>query len=729
MKLNALSPIEFIIDNPDWSISQQSAQSILLLCTQPQSQCWFEVVIEAKEQSGFLEQNIFYLHQNNNPHGVDLHTEHKQHKSLIFFRHNPLTKLELRWTKAQQLQTSPVLKFTIRQLNTTTAIFRMLKFISIKDKANAVQSSRIYRKSYARWRKLGYQGALERLIREYKHLLTHQLISCEPYQYWQQEIETRRKFELLNEQPTESKSFEFVLLIKIPQQTTLLQESLNSIRQQSYANWRVLLLSETQNRDDKKWQPLLDAEPRIDIMQSHQDFLFKKNQFVIKMAAGDQLSPDALELCAHRLMHKPEIKILYTDHDVLDAEHQRSEPAFKPDWNPELFLSTNYMAPAVFLSTELMQLKNPKDPLWFKQNSYLWLLQNVGKIATSDRFLQIDHLPAITYHQSHVNHERSYSKEKRELIQQAMSDFLQNDKEQVLNIGRGKTNRSFRARFKIPQPLPLVSIIIPTRDMLDVLQQCIKSILDNTSYPHFEILIIDNQSSEPQTLQWFDTITSDPRIRVVDYPYPFNFSAINNYGVSEAKGSIVAMVNNDVEIISADWLTDMVQHALRPGVGAVGAKLYYFDDTVQHGGVVLGLWGLAGHAHKNYKRTSDGYLQRLNCTQNYSAVTAACLVVMKEKYLEVGGLNETDLAVAFNDVDFCLKLSAKGYRHIWTPYAELYHYESKSRGPEDSPEKKARERKEIQYMKRTWKTQLKYDPHYSLHLTRVREDFSIGIEG
>ncbi|MBY0419396.1 MAG: glycosyltransferase, partial [Pararheinheimera sp.] len=579
MKLNAHSPIEFIIDNPDWTCTQQSAQSILLNCTQPQSQCWFEVVIEAKEQLGFLEQNIFYLHQNNNPHGVDLHTEKGPAKSLIFFRHNPLISLELRWTEAQPQESKPVLKFTVRQLSVTAALFKMLKFVSTRDKANAVQSSRIYRKSYARWRKLGYQGALERLIREYKHLLTHQLISCEPYQYWQTEIETKRKLQILSEQPAEAKPCEFLLLIKIQQQTPLLQESLDSIRRQSYANWRVLLISESQSREDKNWLPLLEAEPRIDLLQSNQDFLYKKNQFVMKMAPGDQLSPDALELCAHRLRQKPEIKILYTDHDVLNIEQQRSEPAFKPDWNPELFLSTNYMAPAVFLSTELMQLKKPMDLLWFKQNSYLWLLRNIGKIAINDRAAQIDHLPAITYHQSHLNHERSYSQEKREQIQQAMSDLLQNDQEQVLNISRGKTKRSFRARFKIPQPLPLVSIIIPTRDMLDVLQQCVKSILDKTSYPNFEILIIDNQSCEAQTLQWFGTIVSDPRIRVIDYPYPFNFSALNNYGVSEAKGSIVAMVNNDVEVISADWLTDMVQHALRPGVGAVGAKLYYFDDT------------------------------------------------------------------------------------------------------------------------------------------------------
>lgn len=729
MKLNAHSPIEFIVSNPDWSCSQQSDQSVLLTCSQAQSQCWFEVIIEAKGKTDFLEQNIFYLHQNNNPHGVDLHTESGQSKSLIFFRHNPLINLELRWTEAHTQQSSPVLSFTIKQLSTAVAIFKMMKFVSTKDKINSLQGSRIYRKSYARWRKVGYQGALERLVREYKHLLTHQLISCEPYQYWQKEIEGKRKALLLNEKPENNIAYEFVILIKIQHYSSIVQDSLDSIRSQTYANWRVLLISDSQSKDNKKWHQLLQSEPRIEFIQSNQDFLYKEHQFVMKMAPGDRLSKDALSLCMHRMNLKPEIKILYTDHDIVNAEQQRSEPAFKPDWNPELFLSTNYMAPAVMLSTTLMQLKNPKDPLWFKQNSYIWLLQNVGKMAIGDRAKQIDHLPVVTYHQSHLNYERGYSKEKREQIQTVMSDFLRYDQEQLLSVSRGKSRRTFRVRYKIPQPLPLVSIIIPTRDMLDVLQQCVKSILDKTSYPNFEILIIDNQSCDAQTLQWFGTIVSDPRIRVIDYPYPFNFSALNNYGVSEAKGSIVAMVNNDVEVISADWLTDMVQHALRPGVGAVGAKLYYFDNTVQHAGVVLGLWGLAGHSHKNYKRTSDGYLQRLSCTQNYSAVTAACLVVMKEKYLEVGGLNETDLAVAFNDVDFCLKLSAKGYRHIWTPYAELYHYESKSRGPEDSPEKKARERKEIQYMTQTWKTQLKYDANYSQHLTKVREDFSIGIEG
>jgi len=226
-------------------------------------------------------------------------------------------------------------------------------------------------------------------------------------------------------------------------------------------------------------------------------------------------------------------------------------------------------------------------------------------------------------------------------------------------------------------------------------------------------------------LAWFDDIRKDSRVRVLRYGHPFNFSAINNFGVRQARGEIIGLVNNDIEVISEDWLTEMVSHACRPEIGCVGAKLYYDNDTIQHAGVIVGLGGVAGHSHKYFPKEAPGYFYRLQLIQNLSAVTAACLLVRKEIFEAVGGLNENDLKVAFNDVDFCLKVQAAGYRNLWTPYAELYHHESISRGAEDTPAKQARFASEIAYMKRTWPEQLQSDPAYSVNLTKDREDFSL----
>jgi GT2 family glycosyltransferase len=243
----------------------------------------------------------------------------------------------------------------------------------------------------------------------------------------------------------------------------------------------------------------------------------------------------------------------------------------------------------------------------------------------------------------------------------------------------------------------------------------------------YEILILDNGSVEQETLAFFEEIQQeDGRVRVLGYDYPFNYSAINNFGVEHSKGSIIGLINNDVEVISPGWLTEMVSHAYRQEIGCVGAKLYYSNDTIQHAGVILGLGGVAGHSHKHFDRNHPGYFHRLVLTQNLSAVTAACLLVRRELFEEAGGLDEENLRVAFNDVDFCLKVAKAGYRNLWTPYAELYHYESVSRGKEDSPEKIRRFQQEIGYMRDRWGDFLDDDPSYSRNLTRDREDFSIG---
>jgi len=273
---------------------------------------------------------------------------------------------------------------------------------------------------------------------------------------------------------------------------------------------------------------------------------------------------------------------------------------------------------------------------------------------------------------------------------------------------------------------PLVSLIIPTYNGYETTKQAIDSILDKTTYQNFEILLIDNNSNDPTALQYFDQIGQHDKVKVLRYPHPFNYSAINNFAVTQAKGDIIGLINNDVAVINPLWLSEMVSHVQREDVGCVGAMLYYGNDIIQHAGVICGIGGVAGHSHKNYPKKHPGYFSRLQLVQNLSAVTGACLLVRKKLFKELGGLNETELIIAFNDVDFCLKAQAAGYRNVWTPYAQLYHYESVSRGTEDNPEKVARFNKETKYMKDKWGTDKHSDPFYSPNLSLVREDFSIG---
>jgi GT2 family glycosyltransferase len=248
--------------------------------------------------------------------------------------------------------------------------------------------------------------------------------------------------------------------------------------------------------------------------------------------------------------------------------------------------------------------------------------------------------------------------------------------------------------------------------------------LNKTDYDNYEILVLDNRSDCSETLGYLDSISEESRVSVHSWDHPFNYSAINNFGVEKAEGSILAFLNNDVEVINPEWLDEMVSHACREEIGCVGAKLYYPNDTVQHAGVILGIGGIAGHSHKYFKRDEPGYFSRLMLVQNLSAVTGACMVLRRSVFDEVGGLDE-NLAVAFNDVDFCLRVREAGYRNLWTPYAELYHHESLTRGLNDTGQKQKRIRREAEYMRNRWGKALDQDPAYNPNLTLIHEDFSL----
>ncbi len=281
-----------------------------------------------------------------------------------------------------------------------------------------------------------------------------------------------------------------------------------------------------------------------------------------------------------------------------------------------------------------------------------------------------------------------------------------------------------RVKYALPPERPLVSILIPTRDRAPLLRKCLESIFARTDYEKYEVIVLDNESREAETREYLESLGE--RVRVERIEGPFNYSRLNNRGVELARGSLVLLLNNDIEVMNDSWLSEMVSHAVRPEVGMVGARLWYPEGPMQHGGVILGAGGIAGHAHAGI-RHEHGYFARAHLTQNFSAVTAACALVKRDLYQQLGGLDEVNLAVAFNDVDFCLRLREAGYEIVWTPHAELRHDESASRGFEDSSAKQVRFLAEIDYMNATWGEALHNDPFYNPNLSLGEDLFTLAF--
>ncbi|QPG06027.1 glycosyltransferase family 2 protein [Salinimonas marina] len=393
--------------------------------------------------------------------------------------------------------------------------------------------------------------------------------------------------------------------------------------------------------------------------------------------------------------------ITYFDAFTVNDQNKLQTYEFLPDWNPDLLLATGYIASAVLLKSD-----STLNTFFVKENHIESALADAYLSGTD---FTVNHEP-LSFTYSHTR--------------KANLDNLKSAIDRHHLQAENLTGKVLAVQWPLLSR-PLVSLVIPTYNGKALVKACIDSILEKTTYQNYEILLVDNNSDEPASLEFFEQLNQHPRIRLLKYPHPFNYSAINNFAVKQAKGEIVGLVNNDIEVISPHWLEYMAAHAVREDIGCVGAKLLYTDGRIQHAGVVLGYGGGAGHAHKYFPRYHPGYMNRLLATQNYSAVTAACLLVKKSKYEEVGGLNEKELHVAFNDVDFCLRVAQSGVRNLYCAEAELFHHESVSRGLDITPEKAARFNKELNYLKTTWGHYIDHDPAYNPNLTLKRENFAI----
>jgi len=525
-------------------------------------------------------------------------------------------------------------------------------------------------------------------------------------------------------------------------------DAINSVTRQLYEHWELCIADDCST--DSRIRPILEefaqADSRIKVtFRSLNEHISAASNTAIKSAQGswialldhdDQLSEDALFWVVDAINQNPTTQLIYSDEDKLDKNGVRYNPYFKPAWNLDLFRSQNMFCHLGVYRTDLLtSLGGFRVGLEGAQD-YDLALRCVEKVDSE----QILHIPRVLYHWRAHDASTALSVDNkpyaRQASQRALLEHLQR-----LNIDAEVTSvqHGFRLRYPLPNDLPRVTLIIPVRNKLQLTRQCIESIQEKTSYKNYEILIVDNGSDESDLVDYLKQLSSQSTITVMHDDRPFNFSALNNMAVEAANGEIVGLINNDTEVITPEWLTEMVSHAIRPGVGAVGAKLRYGDDSLQHGGVILGLGGVAGHSHKhlperiphgkrsignNMSNSSPGYFGRAALVSNYSAVTAACLVIRKSIYQKVGGLDERHLGIAFNDVDFCCRILEAGHINVWTPYAELYHHESKTRGYEDTKTKRRRFLKESEYVKSKWKEKLAVDPAYSPNLTLNHEDFS-----
>lgn len=507
----------------------------------------------------------------------------------------------------------------------------------------------------------------------------------------------------------------------------LLIECLDSIINQSYKNIEICLAD-----DCSKNQETIDTLKEYESKYSNIKVVYREKnghisaasnsalelvtgEYVAMMDNDDVIPRNAIYEMVKALNDDKTIDMIYTDEDKLDTKGNRCDPHFKSDYAPDTLLSVNYFCHFTLLRTSILReiggwtvgLEGAQD--W---DLFLRFVEKAKNIY---------HLPKVLYHWRMLEGSTSMGLNNKDYAMDTARISIENA------LKRRKTPGIVHLHDKVPyywieytyKKEPLVSIIIPTKDYASTLDKCLRSIYNKTTYKNFEIIVVDNRSVEKETFKLFEKYKAKYKnFRVIKADMEFNYSKINNLAVKDAKGEYVLLLNNDTEVINENWLSLMVGYAMQNHIGAVGAKLIYPDKTIQHGGVVMGMGGVAGHIFVNSPMNYEGIYGRLCIPYNYSVVTAACLMVKKDKYLEVKGLTE-ELKVAYNDVDFCLKLQKKGYYNIMLPMVSLFHYESKSRGLEDTEEKKKRFEKEAEYMNNHWKNYIDNDPMYNINLSRI----------
>lgn len=594
----------------------------------------------------------------------------------------------------------------------------------------AMSAPRMFEKVTSYYRRNGMRSTVRRV----KTKLLKQ--PEQTYQLWRaehlvtpQELEAQRKIKF---------AYEPVFSIVIPLYQTpkkYLNELIASVRAQTYGNWELCLADGS--GDAGQLTDLLEKYQREDsrihykTLKSNEGISANTNA-AIQMATGDYIifadhddliPPEALFECAKALNEDRSIDMIYSDEDKVDMNGKSYfEPNFKPDINIDLLCSMNYICHLCVVKRELLDRAGCLRSEFDGAQDYDLILRCVEQAA------KIHHIPKVLYHwRCHLNSTAANPESKLYAFEAGKAAIEEHYRR--LGIPARVEHSTYYGMYHTIyqwEEQPLVSILIPNKDHTEDLKKCMNSIFERSSYENYEFIIIENNSTEEETFAVYKELEeAHQNVHVVYYEGDFNFSKINNFGAGYAKGEYFLLLNNDTEVIHSDTIWEMLGCCMREDVGIVGAKLNYADDTIQHAGVVIGFGGTAGHTFIGLSRYDLGYQGRIVCTQDYSAVTAACMMTKRSVFEEVGGLTE-ELKVAFNDIDYCMKVRTAGKLVVYNPYAELYHYESKSRGMEDTPEKVIRFNRETEEFQNRWKDILqKGDPYFNPNLTLDKSDFSL----
>lgn len=610
--------------------------------------------------------------------------------------------------------------------STSWKLTRPLRMLSMKSK-KILNGGRLFFLPKKAWKYLRTFGVRCTIRRIHAYVFARKQSRRPTYTKAELERQRTKKF------PRNIKFSILVPLYNTPPQ--FLRPMIESVLGQTYANWE-LCLADGSDADHAQVGEIAKEyaarDGRIKYQKLERNLGISGNtNACIDMATGDYivlfdhddlLHPAALYENAKAICEQ-DADFLYSDENTFHiAPKDAYCPNYKPDFAPDTLRSYNYICHlTVFRAALLDKTGGGFRPEFDGSQDYDMILR------LTEQAQRIVHIPRILYYwRSHANSVASDVQAKPYTLNSAKKALAAHLERVGLDgeVEDARIPSTYRIRYHITGE-PLISILIPNKDHTEDLKKCINSIRQRTTYRHWEIVIIENNSELRQTFQYYEELEHDPRIRVVRWTREFNYSAINNFGALSTKGDYLLLLNNDVEVITPDWLEQMLMFAQRKDVGAVGSMLYYPDDTIQHAGAILGIGGVAGHSHKYFRRGEYGYMSRLAIAQNLSAVTGACLMLRKDVWQEVGGLDEA-FQVAFNDIDLCMRIRKAGYLIVWTPYAELYHFESKSRGIDDTPVKQARFAGEIDLFRWRWEKELRQgDPYYNPNLTLDHENFGL----
>ena len=586
------------------------------------------------------------------------------------------------------------------------------------------------------FRRYGLIKTSQKVFKRVFHIKENRKTNQEQYEIWME------KNKLSEQEIEKQKNHKFYfspkISIAVPMYNTdekFFKELIESLENQTYTNWELCLAdgSEIQNETLKQYYQK-NEKIKYKFLNENKG-ISENTNIAIDMATGeyvgfldhdDLLSQDALFEVIKVINENEKVDFIYSDEDKIDENYERFEPYFKPDYSPETLACNNYITHFVVVKKELINKVGKLNSEFNGAQDFDFVLRATNEAK------KIIHISKILYHwrvhkssTANVADAKPYAYEAG--LKAVDAHLKRMGKKALVEDGQDIPG-IYKIKYEI-KGNPKVSILIPNKDNVNLLKTCIDSILKITSYANYEIVVIENNSVKKETLEYYDEISKNEKVRIINSGIKeFNYSAIINFGVRNVDGEFVLQLNNDTKVLNSDWLENMIGYAQNKEIGAVGARLYYGDKTIQHAGIIIGLSGIAGNQLVNLPYGKHAYFGREAATRNVAAVTGACLLCRRELYEEVGFMDEEKFKVAFNDVDFCLKLLEKGYRNIYNPYCELMHYESKSRGYEYTEEQEKRFNQESENFKSKWKKYIDYDPYYNVNFTRKTCNYDINID-